>query len=627
MLNRCISALLAAGLTLIVCVGVVLAQERIRLGRFDDFSGQAKVKEVGATGTYVQLQDSWVNQGVYKGDELVTGEDSYMRFLIETTKVELHSNTHVIMDQSEEGLYVVNVTRGEITAHIKTDVIQLGVLNQTIYGKGTTVNIKIKPNKNIIIKALAGAPYIDNEYGATIVVPEQQTVTISYDRLKREYTFLPHTSNTIDLGVLPKGERVPIEITVGKEYVILEDGRGTLQETVEEKGVIPTPRKPKPEKIFGVNAIVRYDWFESYKELAWYRGKKETFEASRANVRIGTKFSFAEVRLGVDAVKENHNPLEDMWLRLFIPKYENVLNFKVGQMQVPFGAQCQTYPEDLLALEYSQAVQYAFASVQGRADTQYPDLEEYVANLDYLYDVGFQVYGEFEFFSGFRFLYSAGLFNGEKRVTLEQNESKAGAGRLAVILGDVLTIGGSGYDGELWLPMREGYTGTIWPRRYNSISRRRNGIDIRIDAGKFVLQGEYIWAEDNLRTVTQIPGMYPGELGTGAAYNVTEGYYLEAGFNLGLVKESWDKFTIIAKVDLLDPPKDSYVVNPKSTHSHSKSILYAFGAVWKITDNVKLTALFSVLDMDRERYKPASDPLLEKGDIDQRAIFQFTMSF
>lgn len=587
MLNRAVGVLLAVGLALAFGAHTALAQENVRVGRFSHFYGDAKVKEVGATGTYVQLQDTWLNQGVYKGDEVVTGEDSKVEIMIESTKIELLDRTHVVMDKSDEGLYLVNMVRGSVTAHIDTDVFQLRALNQTVFGKGkAVVNVRVEPNNDIIIKAISGASFVFNEYGATIIIPEMQVVRIKYDRLRREYIFRPAAGNTTDLGVRPKGARKEIEIQADKEYVVSEDGTGELRKMAEDRaGGEEGPRpKPERERTFSVDALVRYDWFETDRDIYWYIGEKETFKTTRASLCVSTKYRFAEVFLGVDAVQDN--PLEDLWLRLFIPEHEKLLGLKVGQMRVPFGAQVRLYPQELLLLEYSSAVKYAFASTQGDPAS---------SDLDYLFDAGIQIHGSFEVFAGMNLEYNGGFFNGEKRVTAETNENKASIGRLGLNFSDSFMLGGSSYEGEIG-------SGA------GSFSRRRNGIDFKINAEQFVLLGEYIWAEDNPK-------------GGDKKYNVTEGYCVEIGFGLGLLKENWDKWMLVSKMDILDPPKG--LVNPGSLHQHVKTTAYAFGITWRMSDEVRFTAVFETLDQGKERYL---DPI-DKSDVDQRAIFQFNISF
>lgn len=596
MVNRSVGALLAIAFVLIVCVGSLFAQERPKIGRFSDFYGDAKVKEVGATGTFVQLQDTWLNMGVYKGDELVTGQDSYVKVMIETTKVELHEKSRASIDMTDEGLYLVNLVKGSITAHIETDVFQLKVLNQTIYGKGAVVNVKIRPNRDIIIKAESGAPYIDNEYGATLVVPQEQVVTIKYDRLKRQYVFQPSAENTINLGVLPKGKKDPVEITNWEEFVINEDGEGNVRE-FKAGPKRPEPRTPWPKRKFSINALVRYDWFDSDRDIYWYRGEKETFKTTRASLGIATTYKFAEIFLGIDAAKDN--PLEDLYLRLFIPKKEKLFNVKIGQMQVPFGSQVRMRPENLLLLEYSQAVKYAFASVQGDPDS---------SDLDYLYDSGIQLCGELELFAGVRFEYGAGIFNGEKRVTSETNDGKAVIGRIGLNFSDSFTVGVSTYEGEIWITPGD---------RYSTMSRRRNGIDFKIQADQFILQGEYIWAEDNPATLSSLPATY----GHGTKYNITEGYCLEMGLGLSVLKESWKKWMLVAKLDVLDPPKG--LVNAGAEHQHLKSTIFAAGLVWQLSDEVKFSAVFETLSQGNDRYTAP----LKEGDANQRAILQFNISF
>jgi hypothetical protein len=593
---------------LFVCVDSVSGQEKTRLGRFTvRFYGTVRVKEIGATGTFVKLKDTWRDKGVYKGDEIVTGEESRAEIKIESTSVELLDNTQVVMDKTDEGLYVVHMERGSITAHIETDIFQLRVLNQTVYGKGTSVNIKVEPNKDIIISTLSkarAAAYIENEYGAILIVPPEQVVTIKYRPLRRLYIFRPSAKNREDFGVLPKGEKDMVRISNTREYIVGEDGKGTVRDFATGEPDKPKPLASKPVRIFSINTLIRYDWFEySYDPLIYgrdhyfYTGGQETFDTTRASLGIEIKHKFAEVFLGIDAVKDN--PLEDLWLKLFFPEKKDAICLKIGQMHLPFGRQVQTYPQDLLLPEYSLAVKYAFASVRVARDTlsdpDYLNLD-YLnsSDLDYLFDTGCQVCGEFELFADLNVQYSAGFFNGERRATNETNNSKAAVGRLGLNFSDSFFIGGSVYDGEIY-------------SHANRISRRRTGIDFRIDGGRLTLQGEYIWAEDN-------PVV-------GKKYNITEGYYLEAGLRLDAIKEGWDKFTFIARIDLLDPPKG--MLNRSALHQHEKVSAYAFGLVWKISDEVKFTAVFETLDQGRDRYLAP----LEKAEMDQRAIFQFNISF
>ncbi len=597
MLNRLSCAVLAVMLVFVIGSSGLLAQERVKLGRFTDFAGNAQVKEIGATGTYVQLQDTWLNQAVYKGDELLTLEDSYIEIMIESTKVELFDGTHITMDKTSEGLYVVNMTRGKLTSHIKTDVFHIRVLNQTVYGKDTVVSVKVEPDRDIVIKAISGAPYVENEYGATLAIPEEQVVIISYDRLRRHYIFRAHPDNVNNFGVLPKGATKHIAVPNGKEFVAYEDGRGELRDPSKGPGWQPPgDKKPGTKRKFSISALIRYDWYEYRDDVFFYDGGRETFTTAQAELRIDSRYKFLHFKIGVDAVEDN--TLTDLWLRLFIPKHEDIINLKIGQMQVPFGIQPQLGAEELLLANYSQAVKYAFCSTQGDPDPA-------VWDLDYLYDVGVQAYGELEFIRKVKLQYSAGLFNGEKRVTADSNSRKAGVGRLGLNFGDSFIVGASAYDGDI---------GT----RPAIFSRRRNGIDMKIDTGQFILQGEYIWAEDNPEV--------------GKKYNITEGYYLEMGLGLGLLMESLEKWMFVAKVDILDPPRGVGIVNPNAEHLHQKSTLVAAGLAWEISEHVKVIAVFETINQGKDRYEESYilDPRLNplgKNEADQRAVFQLNINF
>lgn len=583
MLKGTIGALIVAGLVMLACTGDAWAQEKVKVGTFEYFYGTAKVKEIGATGTFIQVEDSWLDRGLYKGDEVVTGAESKLEIAIESTKVEMLDSTFAVMDKTDEGLYVIHMKKGSITAHIKTEVFQLRVYNQTIQGKGCVVNVKTLPDNDVVVTALSGAAYVENEYGAILIIPREQAVTISYDRLRRVYIFRPSPENRENFGVIPKGEKDKIDLGRTEEYVLSEDGKGEIRKFVVPGTGADAEPAPKPVRIFSINALMSYDWFESSADVYYFDGEKETFNTKRASLAVGTKFQFAEIFLGIDAVRDN--PLEDLWLRLFFHEKEKAFNFKIGQMHVPFGIQAQTYPHDLLLPDYSLAVKYAFAGIQGTPGT---------SDLDYLFDTGFQIGGEFELFAGMDLQYNVGFFNGEKRVTNETNDRKTAIGRLGLNFSDKFILGGSSYDGELF-------------SHANRISRRRNGIDFRIKGGQVTIQGEYIWAEDN-------PVV-------GKKYNITEGYYLEGGLGLGAVRAGWDKLTLVCRIDMLDPPKG--LVNPGAENQHARVTAYAFGFIWKMSEEVKFTAMFETMDQGKDRYLAP----LEKADIDQKAIFQFNISF
>jgi len=587
MLNRCVGLLLAVLFIAVLFSGSAVAQERQSLGKFTDFYGSSTVKEVGATGTHVALQESWLGQSIYKGDELVTGLDSYIQIMIESTLVDLFEKTKAVVNSTEEGLYVVEMFRGNVTAHIDTDVFQLQVMNHTVYGKNSVVvGIKVQPNRDILITTVSGAAYVDNEYGATLIVPEKHAATIKYDRLKREYIFQPSFSNSGEIAVRPKDEKETVKVPVGEEYVVTEEGKGHLRKidmkTMKEIDDLEI-KLPPFERKFSMKALVRYDWYESYKNAYWYCGEEEQFKTTSAWLGIGTKYKFAEVFLGIDAVKDN--ALDEIWLQLFMPEREDLLKLKIGQMRVPFGFQATQRPDELLLLEYSQSIKYAFASTQG---------DPVSSDLDYLYDRGLLLSGRMELLTNTYFEYSAGIFNGERRVTSESNFSKTSIARLGFNFNNKFIFGGSTYDGET----------TIGSERYG---RLRNGFDMRINAGEFLLQAEYIWAYDNILA--------------GKRQDLTEGFCVDIVFGLGLVSENWKKLKLIGRYDVLLPPYG--LVEPGFVEQHVAAEATGFGFVWQMSDQVKFTALFESLSQGEERYTLP----LEKTDMDQRAIFQFNISF
>lgn len=590
MLSRLPFILLAVAVVSIALTDTGLAQERRRVAIISYFSGQAKVREKEATGIFVQMQDTWINKAIYKGDEIVTGEDSSVVVMIESTRVELFDNTHVEFDITDEGIYVVNMTKGNVTADIKTLVFQLRMINQEnvnkVSGEGSTVNVKFESNTDMVITSEAGTAYVTNEYGPALELYPNQSVTIIYDRLKREYIFHPGIGNYMTLSLLPKdADKFKPLLPREKEYVISSDGTGVLRELRRRPGSEPPPKKP-PRREFAVNALIRYDWFEYYQDIWYYQGGREGFDTTRARLSIDTKYEFAQLYLGVDAAKPD--ALEDLWLALFIPEHENVIRLKVGQCRLPFGIQAQQYPEELDLLEYSQGITYAFACPNG-------DPDQFVPDLDYLFDAGAQLCGEFEIVAKVKLQYNAGFFNGEKRSTPDLNVRKTIVSRLGLNFNDTLTLGTSTYSGKIGSDL-------------DRLSRRRN-IDFRIDAGEFTLQGEYIWAEDS-------------PTGDNKEY-VTEGYYVEMKFGLKLLRETWKKWRLVARWDMLDPPRD--MVDSGARNRHPKSTMASVGLVWQISDRVKFTALFQALSQGKDRYLDTGKP--EKSDANQRAILQFNISF
>jgi hypothetical protein len=186
------------------------------------------------------------------------------------------------------------------------------------------------------------------------------------------------------------------------------------------------------------------------------------------------------------------------------------------------------------------------------------------------------------------------VFNGEKRVTADTNFSKTSIGRVGFNFSDKFIFGGSSYDGET----------TISSKRY---ARLRNGVDVRINGGDFILQAEYIWAYDNVFS--------------GKKQDLTEGFCVDIVFGMGLVSENWKKLKLIGRYDVLLPAYG--LVEAGSKEQHVASTITSFGLVWQITNELRFTALFESLNQGEERY-PAP---LEQSDADQRAIFQFNISF
>jgi hypothetical protein len=595
MLRRFVGALLITGLCVLLCAGSVYAQDKVRLGTWTHFSGEAKVKEEGATGAFTQLKDTWEDRGIYKDDEFLTGEDSKVELMFESTKVILQERSRIKVGKTDEGLYVVELVKGSIEAYIETVIFQLKVSNQLIYGRDAAVKASMEPNTDIIVKGISGATYVENEFGPTVIVLEGQIVTIGYDRLKRQYIFTPSIENTVSIYVLPKGAAKPVSFPEDKQYIVSEEGKGEFRDIPrgpEIEGI--TTRPPKFERKFSLDVLVRYDWFEYYDRIYYYEGERETFKANRARLTIDTKHKFAQLSIGLDATRDG-NPLEDLWVRLFFPKNENAFNFKFGQMPVPFGVQAQSYPEDLSALEYSQAIKYGFATTHGDYAT---------SDLDYLFDIGGQIYGEFELLGGLKLQYNVGLFNGEKRNTNDANVYLAAIGRIGFNFSDAFVIGASAYDGDI--KVDEGGPRLV---RY---SRLRNGADLRIKAEQFELLAEYIWAYDN---------MSAGKKG-----DIAEGWFVEINFGLGLVKTGWEKVKLVGRYDVFLPPYG--MVEPGFLEQHPASVQTSFGFAWQISKEVCFSAIFQTTKQGEERYGVDSlgRPIAE-SDADQRAIFQFNVSF
>ncbi len=597
MLRRFAGALFTAGLCVLLCTGSVYAQEKVRLGTWTHFSGEAKVKEEGATGAFTQLKDTWEDRGIYKGDEFLTGQDSKVELMFESTKVVLQERSRITVDKTDEGLYVVELVKGSIEAHIETVIFQLRVSNQLIYGRDAAVKASMEPNTDVIVKGISGATYVENEFGPTVIVLEGQVVTIGYDRLKRQYTFSPSIENTVSIYVLPKGAAKPVEFPEEKEYIVSEEGKGEFRDIPRGPSIpVGVGKPPKFERLFSIDVLVRYDCFEHYDDVFFYEGERESFKTGRAALSIDTRHKFTQLYIGLDASRDG-NPLEDLWVRLFPPKNEKAFSFKFGQMRIPFGAQAQAYPEDLPALEYSQAIKYAFATTQG---------DPAASDLDYLYDVGGQICGEFELFSGLRLQYNAGIFNGEKRNTADTNEYLAVIGRIGLNFSDSFMLGASVYDGDVKLD--------VGGPRLVRFARLRNGADLRIKAEQFELLAEYIWAYDNMSV--------------GKKSDIAEGWFVEVGFGLGLVKAGWEKLKLVGRYDVLLPPFGMVDPTTTSLERHPASVQTSFGLAWQISNEVKFSAIFQTTKQGEERFGVdyLGRPLTE-SDADQRVILQFNVSF
>lgn len=286
----------------------------------------------------------------------------------------------------------------------------------------------------------------------------------------------------------------------------------TEADSIRAEAAIAAQANLSKVKSFPVNAGKKLTLagYSQVRYQAEETGKADGFDIRRARLDVKGNISpYWGYRLQFDLA--GSPKLLDAYIDL---KLNEFINFTVGQAKVPLSMENLLSSTQLAFIDRSQAVEALTARGKDVGGNQNGR------------DIGIQVGGVLFKSSDRPVLdYRLGLFNGAGINTVDNNEKKDYAARLAVHPVTGLDISGSYYQGTRLIP--EVRTGNVVTTPSANVDRNRYGADLSYDLKNFSLRGEYLRGKDNLTD--------------------REGYYAQAGYYF-----FQHKFQLVAKYDFYD---------------------------------------------------------------------------
>lgn len=287
----------------------------------------------------------------------------------------------------------------------------------------------------------------------------------------------------------------------------------TEADSIRAEAAIAAQANLSKVKSFPVNAgkkLILAGYSQVRYQALEENGKSDGFDIRRARLDVKGNISpYWGYRVQFDLA--GSPKLLDAYIDL---KLNEFINFTVGQAKVPFSMENLLSSTQLAFIDRSQVVEALTARGKDVGGNQNGR------------DIGIQVGGVLFKSSDRPVLdYRLGLYNGAGINTLDNNEKKDYAARLAVHPVTGLDISGSYYQGTRLIP--EVRTGNVVTTPSANVDRNRYGADLSYDLKNFSLRGEYLRGKDNLTD--------------------REGYYAQAGYYF-LEK----KFQLVAKYDFYD---------------------------------------------------------------------------
>ncbi|MFH1421729.1 MAG: hypothetical protein ABIH42_03320 [Planctomycetota bacterium] len=580
-MNRIIVFSLIA-FTLFLVPVVAFAEDTKTVGHIDYFSGDVELKGVSITDNFTTVHETWVNKNIHVGEVIRTWKLGYVELNISGNIVSLEGQSSATFSKNDKDVIIVTLLYGKAKAKFVSDLMKLKVKDYAVYGIDGTCIIEITETEDIVFSSYEGTPYIEDNYGTIVKIPDLQSVVAAFDQSQKTYIFSAGIKNDMAFSVAVKGQDV-FEIVPDERVTVFNNGtyqKEMIERKLPEKEKIAQEKQRWEWKIRGT-AVIYSDNYEYEQTAAYYTGKRDDFRIARAAIFFETKYELASLTLSADARKDI--PLDDMYLNLSYPQAENMLNFKIGQQMLPFGLQTQTHLEDVLTLDYAQIVKYGFCATNGDPTT---------SDLDYLWDTGATIHGKTELTTDVFFMYALGVFNGEKRNTSDTNDSKAPAGRVGFKIYN-FSLGASYYTAKINSGVAES-------------TRKRQGVDISLDlsaVAPIIIKGELITCDDT-------PNV--------GSNQQTTGWYTEIGLCLGGLGNFFKGTQILIRMDVLTPP----IAAPATEKRNSTK--YVAGFSHKIGENVIFAIAYEKIDQGEERY-PVT--VTDVGKADEAVIGQIIIKF